>query len=170
MATATTTFSQLSPNLKAVHTGINVAGGHLSASATLSPSGVLNMVKVPNGATIVDFWLKVVSGGVDNNIQIGTSQTPSGIMSITTLTATFTATHANYISTTIRAPGGTGSQSGLSANTDDFLPIRISLSDDAQPSSVWVQARIGADVSASAFFTFMLFYTMDGLAGRTTIR
>lgn len=176
MATVTVTMSQLSPNVKAVHTGLNVVASHWSASATFSPSGILNMVRLPHGATVVDFWGKIAQGGAAQTLKIGTSNTPSGIMSIMTLCQTFSLSASVSLDVLtlvyegpmdqkwFRAPGGTR------GGTGDLLPVRISLSDDAQPSNIWVQGRLGAAISASALFTFCLFYTMDGLIGRTTIR
>jgi hypothetical protein len=179
MATATVTFSQFAPNIKAVHTGINVVGGHLSRSVTLSPSGRLKMWRLPHGATIVDFWLRVQNAADDDqqSFQMGTSATRSGIMAITTITATYTLSasvsldvvtlNLNPTPNVIRAPGGTR---GASDGTVDLMPVRISLSDDAQPQNVWVIGTLGAGISVSAYFTGLMFYTMDGLAGRTTIR
>lgn len=169
MASVTTTFSVFGPGPKAVHTGVIVAGGHHSASATISASGVLRMVQVPDQATLVDFWLKVATGGADQTFEIGTSNTPSGIMAITTLTSTYslsvgTAEEINIINNTLRAPGGT------TGGTSDLMPVHVSLSDSVEPQSVWIQGRLTADASASAFFTFCLFYTMDGMPGRTNIR
>lgn len=176
MASATLTFSQFSENLKAVHTGMIFAGGALSRSATVCASSVLNMVKVPDGATLLDFWARIHTGGASQTFEIGTSQTPSGIMAVTTLSVTFcySATAENLVLSPtdygvmgqgwIRCPGGTR------GSAFDLMPTRISLSDDVQPASVWIQGRVGADCSDSAFFTFCLFYTMDGTIGHTTIR
>lgn len=181
MASATVTFSQFSANLKAVHVGVVATGGHFSASATICPSSVLNMCELPNGATIVDFYLRIQNAADDDQqtVQIGTSNAPSGIMSVTTVTQTYSFSASISLDTltlvivgdanhgTIRAPGGTRGATGA---TTDLMPVRISLSDDVSPARVWVQGRLGGGVSVSAFFTFMLFYTMDGLAGRTTTR
>lgn len=176
MASLTHTFSQFSDNLKAVHTGMICAGGALSRTTTICPSSVLNMVQVPHGATLLDFYLKIVQGGADQHVEIGTSNTPSGIMQLTTLTRThsFSASisldvltltvHGDNDRLYIRAPGG------ARGGTSDLMPVRISLSDDVQPASIWLQGRVAVGVSASAFFNFVLFYTMDGLTGHTTIR
>lgn len=168
MASATLTLSQLSPNLKSVHVGINTAGG-ATQTAPSSASSILNICKLPNGATIVDFWASVANGGADQTFQMGTSSTPSGIMSVTTLSTTYTlsvgtAEEVNIVNKTIRAPGGT------TGSVPNLMPIRISLSDDVQPSSVWIQGRFSVAASSSALVTVLFFYTMDGLAGRTTIR
>lgn len=174
MASATLTFSQLRPTPNAIHVGMTWAAGALSRSATVCASSVLNMVQVPNGATLLDFWLRVHTGGASQNIQIGTSNTPSGIMSITTLSQTFSHSgtaqgiYGVFNQGYIRAPGGTAG-TGAGA-TQDLMPVRISLSDDVQPASVWVQGRLGAGCSESAYFTFVLFYSTDGAPGHTTIR
>ena len=177
MATLSLTFSQLSAAGKSVHTGVNVIGGALSVSATVCPSTILHMVPVLNGATLLDFKLRIATGGADQTIQIGTSQTPSGIMSLTTLSQSYSTslsgqlvvptTYGIFNQGWIQGFGGT---TGLKTGVTDLLPVRISLSDDVSPARIWVQGRVGVACSASAFFTFILFYTMDGLAGHTTIR
>lgn len=179
MATATNTFSQFSPVLKAVHTGVIATGGHLSVAVTLSPSGRLKMVELPHNATITDFWLRIQCAADDDqqNFQMGTSATRSGIMSITTLTATYTFSasisldvltlNLHRTPNQIQAPGGTR---GAVDGTTDLMPVHISLSDDVSPRKVWIIGTLGAGVSASAFLTAMFLYTMDGMVGRTTIR
>lgn len=176
MATVTRTFSQFTSNIKATHTGICVVGGALSLSVTFSPSGIMNMVQVPNHATLVDFYLRIQQGGAAQVVRIGTSATNSGIMSKTTLSQTISFSASISLDTLqynvnnpgyIRAPGGT---QGVADGTTDLMPVRISLSDDAAPASVWIQGRLATAISASGFFTFVLFYTMDGLPGHTTIR
>lgn len=166
MATLSFTLSQFAPNVKATHTGITTAGGAASISATISPSSIIHFCQVPNGATLVDFWVKFGGQAIDTQtMQIGTSQTPSGIMAATTLSLTFCASASAptilgiHNQSWLRAPGGS-----------DLLPVRISLSDDAQPSSIWVQGRLSKTVSGSFYITFLLFYTMDGLIGHTSIR
>ena len=182
MATATVTFSQFQPTVNAIHTGVNCTGGHLSRSVTLSPSGRLKMVQVPNQAVLVDFWLRTQNAADDDQQtwQIGTSATRSGIMSVTTVTQTysFSASISLDVLTlqivgdanhgTIRAPGGT--RGDITGVLTDLMPVKISLSDDAQPQNIWVIGTLGGGISVSAFFTFMLFYTNNGMTGRTTIR
>jgi|GEM_PF-5208855 len=180
MATATVTFSQLrGNNIQQVHTGYNVTGGALSRSVTLSPSGRLKMWKLPNFAVITDFWIRIQNPPDDDqqSFQMGTSATRSGIMAIRTLTATYTFSASISLDVVtldladtpkvIRAPGGTR---GLATGVNDLMPVKISLSDDAQPSNVWVIGTLGAGISASAYMTGLMMYVMDGLAGHTTIR
>ncbi len=169
MATLTFTLSQFAANVKAHHTGSAVVGGAISVSATICPSSIIYMVRVPSGATITDYWLKIATGGGGpQTFQMGTSFSPSGLMSVTTLTHTFSlstqnitapaAGDANYAQNWLRAPGA-----------GDLMPLRISLSDDAQPSYHWIRGNVGAGCSASAYLTLMLWYTVDGLLGHTEL-
>lgn len=169
MATATLTFSQFAPNIKATHTGSCVVGGALSVATTVCPSTKLLMVKLPSGACITDWWLKIATGGGGpQTFQFGTSFSPSGIMSVTTLTRTFSLSTQNI--TAPAAGDGIYAQNWLRApGVGDLMPVKISLSDDAAQSSIWVQGRCGAGCSASAYFTFTLWYTMDGLLGHTQL-
>lgn len=166
MASASLSFSQLSPNVVQTHTGICMAGGALTVSTTVCPSTVLNMCRVPNGATIIDYWLHARTGAAAQTFQIGTSQMPSGIMKV--LTACESLTLSSQV---VNGPYGTNNQGYWRGPGDgDLLPVRISLSDDVQPANVWLQLRCGEGCSASAYFTFMVFYTMSGLIGHNTIR
>lgn len=167
MASATLTFSQLG-TAPANHTGIQWAAGTTS-TAPASASSVLNILQLPNQSVIVGGWLSVATGGDNNNIQLGTSNTPSGIMAITTLTSTYslsvgTTEEVNIINKVINLPGGT------TGSVSDLLPVKISLSDDVTTSTVWVQGRMAAAHSSSARITVTLFYSTDGRPGHKTIR
>lgn len=183
MATATVTFSQLqSAPAPLVHTGVNVAACHLSRSVTLSPSGRLKMLQLPNQSVIVDFWLRTQNAADDDQQtwQLGTSATRSGIMSVTTVTQTYSFSASNCIDVltlqiigdanngVIRAPGGT--RKDVTGVLTDLMPVKISISDDAIPQNIWVIGTLGGGISVSAFFTMVMFYTNNGMAGRTTIR
>lgn len=179
MATVSFTFSQLHGNsgvpAPLVHTGVNVTGSALSLAVNTSASSVFRLLTVPNGTTLVDFWLRAQTGGADQTYQIGTSQTRSGIMSVTTACQTFSiSTQAAGPSARgvfnqgwYRAPGGTQGATGATA---DLMPVRISASDDTIPASVDLFLTCGVAISSSAYFTFMLFYTNNGMKGHTTIR
>ncbi len=175
MASATLTFSQFSPGAKYAHTGVVANGGHLTVCTTVCPSTVLAIVKVPNKSTIIDFWGRVQTGGADQTMQIGTSATRSGIMSVLTLSQTFSIStqaagptgYGIFNQGVFRGGGGTA---GLATGVTNLLPMKISLSDDVTPSNVTIQATMGVGCSASAFFTFMFLYVCDGMAGRTTNR
>lgn len=181
MASATLTFSQFSPGVKYNHVGNLSNGGHLSVSTTVCPSTVLSIVRVPNFCTLLDFWARVATNNLngDQTMQIGTSFTRSAIMSVTTLCQSFSVSVSNQLvlptpyglfnQGVFRGGGGT---TGVATAATNLMPVKISLSDDANPSPSWtaLQATMGVGASASAFFTFMFTYTCDGMAGRTTIR
>lgn len=177
MASATLTFSQFSPGAKKVHTGMIANGGHLSVATTVCPSTVLQIVAMPHGATICDYWARIQSGGTTQTFQMGTSATRSAILSLLTLSQTYSTSlsgqaivptpYGIFNQGVFRGAGGT-SGAVLGATTD-LLPVQISLSDDATPQHVYILGT-GTDVSASAFFTIMFFYTCDGMKGTKTIR
>ena len=129
-------------------------------SATGAANSVFLVGRVPNGATIVDWHLHITTGSTTNQtIKIGTSNSPSGIASAFSLsTSNSGSVPVNVTLQDHRAPKG------------DRLPVRISLSDDLQPADVMIQVLVTADICATAFLSFTLFYTMDGLLGRRTIR
>lgn len=178
MASASISFSQLSPPGKVVHTGVIVSGAALSTStglATVCPSTVLAITNFPNKATLLNFWGRIQTGGASQTFQMGTSNAPSAVMSVTTLSETLS------ISTQATSPGGYGvfnqgwfspwggTQGGTGA-ASDLMPVQFSISDDVSPQSVMVRGNVGAGCSASAFFTFIFMYTMDGLKGHTVTR
>lgn len=167
MATLSITLSQLSPNVKAVHTGVVAVAAAQTLQAASSASSVFKLCQVPNGATLVDWWLSIGGSQAGQVLKLGTSQTPSGIMAATSLSLTLS------ISTQAAAPSQRGvfNQGYLRApGAGDRMPVRVSLSDDAQPSNIWVHAKAAAAITVSMAFSFCLFYTMDGMAGRTTVR
>ncbi len=181
MATVTRTCSQFAPVPKNVHAGMVCAGSALSLAVSFSASGRLKMLQIPNRSTIVDFWLRIqtTETGAANTFEFGTSHSRSGIMSITTITQTYSLSASVSLDVltfdvlgdsnngTIRAPGGTRRGTGA---TTDLMPVRISLTaTDIADISVWLIGKTGK-WSTSAFFTCMIFYTMDGMAGHTELK
>jgi len=165
---ATFTASLLNAQTKAVHTGVVAVGAALSVSATGTASSVVLLNLVPHGATLVDWWFRYQSGAADQGAEIGTSATPSGIMAMTTLSLTLSKSGTIVGGTPIA--GTFGRNYYRAPMGGDLMPVRISLSDDAQPSEVRLRMTLRTAISASLVLSWMLFYTMDGLAGHTTIR
>jgi len=162
---STFTASLLNANVKATHTGIIPVGAHVSVSATGTASSVVLLNFVPSGATLVDWWYRYQSGAAEQSIEIGTSASPSGIQAMTSLSLTLS--HSG----SIQVIAGTFGRSYYRAPMGgDLMPVRISLSDDVQPATARIQMVLRTAISASLVLTWMLFYTMDGLAGRSTIR
>lgn len=169
MATVSTTFSQFRDSVVKTHTGLIATGGAYSNSTTICPSGILLLCKLPDGATILDYWLKISArGAAANSVEIGTSNTNSGIMALTALS--FTMSTSASAQPVLPTQYGVWNQAWLRApGIADELPVRISLTGSTQ-ETVWAQLRISAEVTGSAYFTFMCFYTMDGIRGHSTIR
>ena len=110
MATFTASARQSSV-IKAPHTGVQAINARWSICGTGTASSVVLLVRVPNGATILDYMLYADSAGANQTVQVGTSATPSGLGAAVSLTAGTTHRGLN----------------GLTA----LLPYRVSLSDDA---------------------------------------
>lgn len=165
MASLTFTLSELQSTPPNVHVGVLQNTGILTISASTSASSVLNLCRIPNGATILDwtFYTDQTAFGTNQSLRIGTSNSPSGIASNFSLSGSASGSG-------LLGSDGSHRPKGL----HDKLPVRISLSDDmGNPQTVWVQMRLGAagNTSAStAILKFTVFYTMDGTRGHTTIR
>lgn len=159
---ATFTASQFRSVVAAPHIGTVWTGGAVSPAVTGTASSVVLLCEVPQHATIVDWWLYIQTGGVDQTVQLGTSASPSGICPAFSLCQSISVTF--LVHSNIRAPGP-GTQA-LAVR----MPVRISLSDDVVPAKVWVQAELGSAISASASIVFMLAYNMERAFARTTIR
>ncbi len=176
MATVTRTCSMFSPVPKNVHAGVLCNGAALSLAVSFSASGRLKMLQIPNRSTIVDFWLRIqtTETGAANTFEFGTSHSRSGIMSVTTITSTWTSTGSPSLQMIgindqgfLIAPGGTRGGTGA---TTDLMPVRISLTaTDIADIPVWIIGKTGK-WTTSAFFTCMIFYTMDGMAGHTELK
>ncbi len=152
---ATFTASALQSGVKAVHTGLNVVGCRFTTSGTMTAASIVKLVKVPNGATIVDWMFYGDDAAANQTVKIGTSNTPSGIAAVFSLSV---SASSDVSPSSFRAVMGT------------LLPVRISLSDDVMPKEVYVEMIIAIAASASADYRFVLFYTMDDLTGINTIR
>lgn len=119
------------PEVKALHAGDQSQYGRYSFSGTATASSIVKFFRVPNGATIEDIQFSGGPGDGSGVIVIGTSASPSCILTATSISAAVA---------TVRGE--------LAAAT---LPKLISLSDDAEPQHVWIQGKIkSAGTSYSA--------------------
>ncbi len=159
---ATFTASEINA-LKRNHTGINVVRSRIViASGSLTTSDVVLMARVPNHATVIDWW---VTGGVGIDGGTGTwklglqgsnvdaisrtSMTDDAMHSGLSLTAGAVARAGvalNYsISVTVSASVSTSFAEGIahgpavSNRPDNRMPFKISMSDGAMPQHVWMQ-------------------------------
>lgn len=146
---ATVTASQHASSVKRLHTGVQVVGCHFVTASTLTAASVVKLVKVPNGATIVGWSFNGADAAAAAQvIDIGTSNSPSALGSFS-ISAAAAHSHLDHLA---------------------LIPTRIFLSDDAQPSEVWIEAKIAVAASASADYRFQLFYVNDGMRGTQGIR
>lgn len=130
---------------KTVHTGDQSVYVEHSFSATLTVSSIGKLVWVPNGAQIEDFMWAGGPGDGSATIVIGTSASPSCILTATSISAAVA---------TVRG--------ALAAAT---LPHRVSESDGSVPLGTWIQVKTTANgtsfSAAGGKIRFRLTYRMD---------
>lgn len=126
MATLTGTFANATPRLS--YEGNTVARGEYVANGrTVSVSDTYLMVKVPNGATIVDGYISGTAGNTATIFKVGVSGVDNNLASLLTLSATAELRRFN----------------------NGALPLKISLSDDAVPQWAWVTVTVATSGSAT---------------------
>lgn len=144
MASIIGNFSTATPRLS--YDGPTVARGqYIANGATVSVSDAYLVVKVPNGATIIDGY---ISGNVGTAATVfkvgtvGTGQSDSALGTGMTLSAT---------AQLVRFNGGS-------------LPYKVSLSDDAVPQWAWVAVTVNssASVCATASINLSITYAAPG--------
>src|SRR3990167_179947 len=170
MATATATFTaSLFQEAPGNHTGVQVLGGHYSVSTSATNSSVVLTGNLPNLSTIVDYWIRIASGAASQTAQWGASACASGIMAITTLTSTYSFSASISLDVLTLDIYGINNQGFWRApGKSDLMPVTI---DRSASSTAKVMTRLvfGTALSNSAFVTYCLFYTMQGLSGRTRV-
>lgn len=141
MASITGTFATATPRLSVE--GVTVARGQYTAGgATVSVSDTYLMVKVPNGATIIDGYISGTVGTAATIFEVGVGGTDNNIGAAMTLSATAQLVRFNA--------GG--------------LPVKVSLSDDAVPQWAWVGVTVAssASVCATASINLVVNYVAPG--------
>ena len=136
-------------NVKQVHAGLNVATTTYTFCATATASSIFLMVKVPDGATIVDYRFFGNDAAADQLYDIGIVK-PEGSTS-GSVTISISAIDANLC-----ISGGV-TRNVLSAK----LPYKVSISGEASPKWAWVTLMNTIAISASALLSLTVFYTMD---------
>lgn len=130
---------------KAVHVGDQSVYVEHSYSASMSPSSIGKLVWIPNGAQIEDFMFAGGPGDGSGVIVIGTSASPSCIL---------TATSISGAVATVRGQLGAAT-----------LPHRVSESDGSVPLGTWIQMKhVSSGTSYSAGggkIRFRLTYRVD---------
>jgi hypothetical protein len=143
---STFTASEWTSNVKAVHAGVQSKSAVAAVTVTGTASSVFKLCRIPNGATIVDFLWYVKDAGTDQSYELGIRYPSSD-----TYTVSESALSA-AVSTTL----------GVLTRGSAKLPYKVSISDDAVQSEIWIEAKAVVAISASADHRFTVFYTMDG--------
>ena len=145
MASVTGTFANASPRL--AYEGVTVARGQYTANGvTVSVSDSYLMVKVPNGATVIDGYISGTHGSAAASFQVGINNAgtfaDNNLLSLGTLSAT---------AQLLRFDGGS-------------LPLKVSLSDDAVPQWAWAVVTVAASASVcvTASINLVIKYAAPG--------
>lgn len=141
MASITGTFATAAPRLAV--DGVTVARGQYTANGvTVSVSDTYLMVKVPNGATIIDGYISGTHGSTAGIFKVGVIGVADNNLGATmTLSAT---------AQLVRFNGGE-------------LPVKISMSDDAVPQWRWVGLTFASGTStATASIQLVVSYLAPG--------
>lgn len=140
MATVTGSFATATPRLS--YEGVTVARGQYTAGGvTASVSDTILLVKVPNGATIIDGYLTGTTGSDSLIFEVGVAGTDNNLAAGLTLSATAQLARFNA--------GG--------------LPVKVSLSDDAVPQWAWVFATVASgSATATASINLVVKYAAPG--------
>ena len=151
---ATFTASEMHGGLKMNHTGINTAQSHLHAA--LSVSEVAFLARIPNHATIHNL---MISGGTTGNT--------TGTWSLGFATAVVNARSGASLTTNSLAAAISLTSSAIYIQPivgGPMYPIEVSLSDDAVPQFVWIQASVLGSVTATTTSSLRLTvqYTVPG--------
>lgn len=182
MAVATYTASEVNA-LKCHVGGINVVrsrfvaptvqAGGVAAVTTLSVSDVILLLRLPHGATLID-W-KIQGGIIGCTSSVWSLGFQGNVVDAISGKSHSTGTLAAGISLTEGGcwqafnpvfPSASASLSGSLVNAPLWssmpaaLPLKISLSDDATPRWVWIQALPGgSSTTGTCSLNFTAFYT-----------
>lgn len=134
---------------KAVHAGENVAKFSYSTSAALSAGDVIQLVRIPTGATVTDICIMMFGPAAGGNHAFGVGDGSS--------TARYGS--ISVVSTTVMFRLGGPAASALTGG----LGFRVSVSDDAAVRYDTLDLYCNAIASAAAGYVFVgvVRYTMD---------
>jgi hypothetical protein len=149
MAIQTTfTASEWTQQPREMPSGVLAKTATLTLSTTATASSIMLLLKVPDGATIIDFMFFIESGGANGTWDLGL-QIPEG-------SSSWTLTQSAI------SPAQSDSPSALCRPIGVNLPMTVSISSECPQRWAWVTAVNSAAVSASAVMRMTVFYTMDG--------
>ena len=143
---ATFTASEWTSEVKAVHAGMQCKSGVIAAAVTGAASSVFKLVKVPNGATIVDYIWWIDDAAANQTYKLGLRLPISD-----TTTVTESALSTSISLSTVTTPHRGSIK----------LPVKVSLTNNAIQQWAWIEAVAAIAISASATHRFTVFYAMD---------
>lgn len=149
---STFTASQLTAEVKNLHSGLQSKSSRIAIAVTATASSVVYLAKVPHGAVITDFIWFSDCGGADNTWKLGL-QLPHAEAGGSN---TFTVTESALMTETSDTAGVVFRPVG------NKLPYRVSISDNVIQRWAWIQAVNTVAISASAEMAFTVHYSMDG--------
>ena len=146
---ATFTASLQNSNIKAVHAGVNSAHTTMTFTGTATASSIFLMVKVPNGATIVDYRFWGDDQVANQTYDVGVFYPEGSTSGSMTISQSCIA-------------GDVSISGGVSRNVVALkLPYKVSISGEAQPKWAWVSLVNSAATSGSALLSLTVLYEMD---------
>lgn len=145
MAVFTVTASDSLAFVRQTETGESVVRTHLGGSqlpASFSASDIVLIAKIPNQATITDFWLAGIVPSDATVFKVGTSADDDAISAALTLSATAAVKRFDAGAT---------------------MPFKVSLSDDANPQWTYLFAtRVSGTSTNTCSIQFVVKYAMPG--------
>lgn len=152
MAVFTVTASDAVAFVRSNATGIATVRTHLAGSqlpASFSASDIVLIAKIPNKATIIEFWMAGIVPGDGTVFKVGTAADDDAVGAALTLSGT----------SALRRTGGMTGGDG-SATT---MPFKVSLSDDANPQWTYLFAtRVSGTATNTCSIQFVVTYAMPG--------
>lgn len=145
MAAWTATASDALAFVRSNETGLTVVRTHIGGSqlpASFSASDIILIAKIPNKATIVDFYMAGIVPGDGTIFHVGTAADDDGVAAALTLSGTAAIKRADAGST---------------------MPFKVSLTDAVTPQWTWLFAeRVSGTATNTCSIQFVVTYAMPG--------
>lgn len=152
MAVFTGTASDALSFVRSNEKGTAMSRTHFGGSqlpASFSASDIILICKIPNGATILDFWMAGIVPSDATIFKVGTAADDDAVAAAFTLSAT----------AAIRRLGNaTGGDAAVAT-----MPFKVSLSDDVNPQWTWLFAtRVSGTATTTCSIQFVVTWAMPG--------
>lgn len=152
MAVFTVTASDATAFVRSNETNTTVVRTHLGGSqlpASFSASDIVLIARIPNKATILDFYMAGIVPSDATIFKVGTAADDDAVAATFTLSAT----------AQIRRLGSTIGTDGAAST----MPFKVSLSDDVNPQWTYLFAtRVSGTATITCSIQFVVTYAMPG--------